>query len=365
MAAKASCYVHRRPPIVLTRGWSGLSAATAAVARFDAASADLPAVLKGVTYRDLLFRMEASSSSAIEGVEASARQLIMDEILVGTEETAARDKQVREAARSLTAMHAAADLPARRPVTPSFLLEVHALLMAGEAGAHPGKFRQPPYVGYVAGRPAVDSKLVPSCMDDLLGFMAEEPGAEGPLVRVALAHALFELIHPFHDGNGRMGRLLMPLHLMRAGATTEPNLVLSGQLHAHREDYRRLLADLHKQGRPADWVAWVEFMLGIMKAQAQEHAAFFQLIRTRFDGLSEATLAAAGERAASHLLPRFLATPAFTVPTIMGEENRVTVHKWLEKLVVAKVIKVERAGVRRRPTIYVCPGLMSLLGRRR
>lgn len=364
MAAKETCYVYRRPPVDLTRGWAGLSAATAAVARFDAAAAGLPAALKGVTYRDLLFRMEASSSSAIEGVEASARQLIMDEILVGTEELASRDEQVREAARSLAAMHAAADLPARRPLTPSFLFGIHALLMEGVAGAHPGKFRKPPYVGYAAGRPAVDSKLVPKCMDDLLGFMAEDPGSEGPLVRVALAHALFELIHPFHDGNGRIGRLLMPLHLMRAGATTEPNLVLSGQLYVQREAYRLLLANLHKRGTTEDWVDWVEFMLKVMKDQALEHAGFFQLIRQRFDEVSTATLEAAGRRAADHLLPKFLASPAFTVPSLRSDENRVTVHKWLEKLVAAKVIKVERAGVGRRATIYVCPGLMSLLGRK-
>lgn len=364
MAAKESCYVYRRPLVDLSRGWAGLSSATAAVARFDSVAAGLPAALKGVTYRDLLFRMEASSSSAIEGVEASARQLIMDEVLAGTEESVSRDEQVREAARSLAAIHAAVDLPARRPIMPSFLFAIHALLMQGVAGAHPGKFRQPPYVGYAAGRPAVDSKLVPKCMDDLLGFMAEDSGPEGPLVRVAIAHALFELIHPFHDGNGRMGRLLMPLHLMRAGATTESNLVLSGQLYAQREDYRRLLANLHKRGTTEDWVAWVEFMLGVMREQALEHAAFFRLTRKRFDEISEATLEAAGQRAAGHLLPRFLASPAFTVPSIMGEENRVTVHKWIEKLVAAKVIKVERAGVRRRATIYLCPGLMNLLGRK-
>jgi Fic family protein len=364
MAAKETCYVYRRPPIDLTRGWAGLSAATAAVARFDSAAVGLPAALKGVTFRDLLFRMEASSSSAIEGVEASARQLLMDEVLVGTDELASRDDQVREAARSLAAMHAAADLPARRPITPSFLFGIHAHLMEGAAGAHPGKFRKPPYVGYAAGRPAVDSQLVPKCVDDLLGFMAEDPGSEGPLVRVALAHALFELIHPFHDGNGRIGRLLMPLHLMRAGATTEPNLVLSGQLYVHREDYRQLLANLHKRGTSEDWVAWVEFMLEIMKEQALEHAAFFRLIRQRFDVVSKATLEAAGQRAAGHLLPKLLATPAFTVPSLRSDENRVTVHKWLEKLVAAKVIKVERPGVRRRATIYVCPALMRLLGRK-
>ena len=364
MAAKETCYAYRRPPVDLTRGWAGLSSATAAVARFDMVASGLPAALKGVTYQDLLFRMEASSSSAIEGVEASARQLIMDEVMAGMDEPASRDEQVREAARSLAAMRAAADLPARRPITPSFLFRIHELLMDGVAGAHPGKFRKPPYVGYAAGRPAVDSRLVAKCMDDLLGFMAEDPGPEGPLVRVAIAHAQFELIHPFHDGNGRMGRMLMPLHLMRAGATTEPNLVLSGQLYANREDYRHLLANLHKRGTAEDWVAWVEFMLRIMRGQAQEHAEFFQLISRRFDEISKATVTAAGQRAADHLLPRFLAAPAFTVPSIADSETRVTVRKWLDKLVAAKVVKVERPGVRRRATIYVCPGLMSLLGRK-
>jgi len=364
MAAKDACYVYRRPPVDLTRGWSGLSSATAAVARFDTVAAGLPAELKGVTYRDLLFRMEASSSSAIEGVEASARQLIMDEVLIGAEELVSRDEQVREAARSLTAMRAAADHPARRPITSSFLFEIHRLLMEGVAGAHPGKFRMPPYVGYAAGRAAVDSKLIPKCIDDLLEFMAEEPGPEGPLVRVAIAHALFELIHPFHDGNGRVGRLLMPLHLMRAGATTEPNLVLSGRLYAYREDYRQLLAHLHKRGSTDDWVAWIEFMLMVMREQAQEHAQFFQRIRKKFDEISKSTFEAVGKRAADHLLPRFLITPAFTVPIITGDENRVTIHKWIEKLVAAKVVKIERSGIRRRATIYVCPGLMNLMGRR-
>jgi Fic family protein len=132
-----------------------------------------------------------------------------------------------------------------------------------------------------------------------------------------------------------MGRMLMPLHLMRAGATTEPNLVLSGQLYANREDYRHLLANLHKRGTSEDWVAWVEFMLKVMREQAVEHAAYFLLIRKAFDALSKATVAAAGQRAADHLLPRFLSTPAFTVPSIAGDETRVTVRKWLDKLVTA------------------------------
>lgn len=364
MSVKESCYVYRRPPVDLTRGWAGMSTATAAVARFDMVASGLPAALKGVTYRDLLFRMEASSSSAIEGVEASPHQLIMDDVMAGTEEPASRDEQVGEAARSLAAMRAAADLPARRPITPSFLFQIHELLMAGVADAHPGKFRKPPYVGYAANRLAVDSKLVQKCMDELLEFMADDPGPEGPLVRVAVAHAQFELIHPFHDGNGRMGRMLMPLHLMRAGATTEPNLVLSGRLYANREDYRYLLANLHKRGSAEDWVAWVEFMLRIMREQAQEHADFFQLIRKKFDEISKATVTAAGQRAADHLLPRFLAAPAFTVPSVADKEARVTVRKWLDKLVAAKVVKVERPGVRRRATIYVCPALMGVLGRK-
>jgi hypothetical protein len=140
--------------------------------------------------------------------------------------------------------------------------------------------------------------------------------------------------------------------------------VLSGQLYVHREAYRHLLANLHRRGTSEDWVAWVEFMLTVMRDQAMEHAGFFQLIRQSFEEVSKAALEAAGRRAADHLLPKFLATPAFTVPSLRSDENRVTVHKWLEKLVAAKVIKVERPGVRRRATIYVCPGLMSLLGRR-
>lgn len=364
MAAKEAHYEYRRAPVELTRGWAGLSSATAAVTRFDMVSTGLPAILKGATYRDLLFRMEASSSSAIEGVEASPRQLIMDEVLAGTEDALSRDEQVTEASRSLAAMREAVELPAKRPITPSFLFKIHTTLMEGAAGAHPGKFRRPPYVGFAASRLAVESRLVQGCMDDLLGFMAEDPGQEGPLVRVAIAHALFELIHPFHDGNGRIGRMMIPLHLMRAGATTEPNLVLSGQLYANREDYLYLLANLHKRGTPEDWVSWVEFMLKVMQEQAEEHTAYFLLIQKKFDAISKATVAVAGQRAADHLLPRLLSSPAFTVPSIALDENRVTVRKWLDKMIAAKVVKVERPGVRRRATIYVCPELMNLMGRK-
>jgi len=248
---------------------------TAAAHRAEMALARLSAVAGLVPSVDWLLysaiRKEALLTSQIEGTQATLTDLFDDEAGL----TVANIDDVEEVTNYLRAFRLARDhlhSPSGLPISVRLLCDAHRLLLAGARGAgkQPGQLRlSQNWIGGARPRRAVfvppPPDRVPALLGDLERFIHEaEPGLP-PLVRIALVHVQFETIHPFLDGNGRIGRLLIAALLEQWRLLPEPLVYLSGYLKQHQGEYYRRLSAVRTEG---DWEGWVGFFLEGVEAAA-------------------------------------------------------------------------------------------------
>lgn len=225
-------------------------------------------------------RQEAILSSRIEGTITTPERLALLEVAgeaAGTADAAAGESDTREVANFVRATEHALRELARLPVSVRLLRDTHRILMTGVRGdrERPGELRDAQnFIGTVTD--IRRARFVPPphtelsrLLDDFERY-ANDPEPELPLlVRVALLHYQFETIHPFRDGNGRIGRLLILLVLLRDGALPAPLLPVSTYLERHRERYMDLLLAVSTEGA---WLPWVGFFLEAV-AESAAHAS--------------------------------------------------------------------------------------------
>ncbi len=221
-------------------------------------------------------RKEALLTSQIEGTQATLTDLFDEE--AGTAVSNVDD--VAEVTNYLRAFRLVRDQlrdPAGLPVSVRLLRDAHRLLLDGARGTgkQPGELRQsqnwiggtrPGNAAFVPPPPG----KVPALLTDLERFIHDRAARLPSLVRVALVHVQFETIHPFLDGNGRIGRLLIAALLEDWGLLPEPLMYLSGYLKQHQAEYYRRLAAVRTEG---DWEGWVAFFLEGVEAAAAEAEA--------------------------------------------------------------------------------------------
>lgn len=249
-----------RPPLEFSRDRQRLhDEVLLACGRLDAITALLPEPdLFLYTY----VRREAVVSSQIEGTQSSLSDLLLFEL---EEAPGVPFDDVVEVSNYVAALeHGLARLREGFPLSNRLIREIHAVLLAKGRGAEkrPGEFRTSQV--WVGGTRPGNAQFVPppphyvaDCMSDLERFLHH--GWEyAALVRAALAHVQFETIHPFLDGNGRVGRLLIALMLHHDGVLRQPLLYLSLYFKQHRAEYYRLLDTVRTEG---DWEAWLDFFL--------------------------------------------------------------------------------------------------------
>lgn len=247
------------PPVAISAELRDkLDQAHVAIGRLDTVTTLLPdAHLFLYSY----VRKEAVLSSQIEGTQSSLSDLLLfeAEALPGVPLDDAR-----EASRYVSAMdHGLTRLRNGFPLSNRLIREIHEILLASGRGAanQPGEFRRsqnwiggsrPGKAAYVPP----PAELVPECMGALERFMHDDPARTPTLLKAALAHVQFESVHPFLDGNGRVGRLLVTFLMCAEGLLAEPLLYLSLYLKEHRDRYYQLLDRVRSEG---DWEAWVDF----------------------------------------------------------------------------------------------------------
>jgi len=207
-------------------------------------------------------RREAVLSSQIEGTQSSLSDLLLFEL---DEQPGVPFDDVVEVSNYIAALeHGLKRLREGFPLSNRLLREIHARLLARGRGADklPGEFRRSQ--NWIGGTRPGNAQYVPppanqveDCMAALERFL-HAPDAPGALLKAALAHVQFETIHPFLDGNGRVGRLLITLILHHDGVLREPLLYLSLYFKQHRAEYYRLLDSVRQTG---DWERWLDFVL--------------------------------------------------------------------------------------------------------
>ena len=242
-----------------------LEDADAALAKLDGAALLLPEV-------DLFLyayvRKEAVLSSQIEGTQSTLSDLMLFEL----DDLRVPIDDVKEVSSYVAALEHGVERLRSLPLGGRLIREMHAKLMAKGRGSEkdPGEFRRSQ--NWIGGaRPSLAHYVPPPvhevlpCMGELDKFIHAEDDMP-TLIRAALVHVQFESIHPFLDGNGRIGRLLVTLLLQQSGKLSRPLLYLSLYLKAHKAEYYRLLDRVRAEG---DWEAWADFFLRGVAETAQ------------------------------------------------------------------------------------------------
>ena len=216
-------------------------------------------------------RKEAVLSSQIEGTQSSLSDLLLFEL---EEATGVPLDDVREVSNYVAALeHGLPRLRENFPLSNRLIREIHGVLLSSGRGRNktPGEFRRSQ--NWIGGsRPGNASFVppphttVPDCMTAFERFLHAKDDGLPVLLRAGLAHLQFETIHPFLDGNGRVGRLLITLLLCHAGLLRQPLLYLSLYFKQHRSDYYDLLNHVRRTG---DWEAWLAFFLEGVKQTAE------------------------------------------------------------------------------------------------
>ncbi|ODV03124.1 MAG: cell filamentation protein Fic [Rubrivivax sp. SCN 70-15] len=218
-------------------------------------------------------RKEALFTSQIEGTQATLTDLFDEEAGLKVRNTDDVE-EVTTYLRAFRWVQGQQRDPQGLPISVRLLCEAHRLLLDGVRGAgkQPGEFRRSQ--NWIRGTRPGNAAFVPpppqqvlDLLTDLERFIHAADSDLPPLVRVALIHAQFETIHPFLNGNGRIGRLLIAALMEHWGLLAEPLMVLSGYLKQHRAEYYRRLSTVRTEG---DWEGWVSFFLeGVAAASAE------------------------------------------------------------------------------------------------
>ena len=254
-----------------------------------------------------------------------------------------------------------------RPFNLNLLLKLHRHLLQGVRGQNkaPGEFRrQQNYVGLRVG--GVDKiRFIPpewrTLMASLNNWEKYYHGEDEPLVRLALVHAQFEFLHPFLDGNGRLGRILIPLFLFEHGLLSEPTFYLSEYIEANRDEY---IDRLHDLGRlKTGWLQWTEFFLTAVSAQAKHNVEKADAIMALYESLKSRFMQATDSRYAVPLLDAVFKRQYFQpsqLEWIGNTPTKPTLMTMLRALNRAGLVKEYRPDAGRRGAIWWVPELTQL-----
>jgi Fic family protein len=341
-----------------------LGKASAALARYDGMVA---AMTNAAVLLSPLTTQEAVLSSKIEGTNVTMAEVL--EIEAGANEDFDEPKRddAEEIRNYRLALNFAAQAVRERGLTPHLLREAHAMLMNGVRGRDkdPGSFRtEQNWIGKT-GCQIEEAAFVPIPQPHLSAGLeawgryvvsAEEPD---PLVQLAIVHAEFEALHPFKDGNGRLGRMLIPLFLHPRGILGGPSFYVSGYLERRRDEYIERLRAISRDG---DWTGWVGFFLQGLIEQAAENqqkaGSILELHQRMQRRVAELTHSQFAPRAVGFMFDR----PVFSSSHFAERANipRESALRILRVLREAQVLIALREGAGRRATVFAFSELLNI-----
>ena len=310
-------------------------------------------------------RKEALLSSQIEGTQSSLSDLLLFE---ADETPGVPIDDVEEVSHYVAAMnHALKRLREGFPLSLRLICEAHATLLSGGRGSNkqPGEFRKTQ--NWIGGSRPGNARFVPpppqrvmECMGHLEKFLHDDPVKTPLLIKAALAHVQFETIHPFLDGNGRVGRLLITLLLCAEDALSEPMLYLSLYFKANRDAYYDLLQRVRTEG---NWEAWLDFFLrGVIETTEQATITakkimnLFTADRRRIESLGRP--AASALRVYDVFQRRVvLSIPAAAKQLVISQPTVTSAMGHLVKLGI-----IREATGRKRKKLYVYVAYLKILG---
>lgn len=343
---------------------SQITKAHGSLARLDAMISQLPN--PSLLERTFLTK-EAVLSSQIEGTQATIKEVFEYEAEGQKKEDSPKERDIREITNYRFAVKRGVEMLKERPLSENLIKELHKILLQSVRGHDkaPGEFRkQQVYVGK-QGVGIEGASYVPppwTAIPELFGNFEKYLNSreeQDILVQIAVAHSQFEAIHPFLDGNGRIGRLLIPLFLYERKVLSHPLLYLSQYFEENRPDYYRLLGNVTEKG---EWLPWIKFFLSALEEQSvkayETSKNMFGLYRSYKEKVQSIN-----SKYALDLLDVIFAHPVFSYKSIKETakvKNPQTLINLIKKFVETGIVQ-ELEPERKRNKLYAFGELMKLL----
>ena len=340
------------------------------VGQANRAIANYDGVLFGVPNPAILFspltNQEAVLSSRIEGTRATLGEVLKHEAgEEAIEETKKSD--IQEIINYRRALLEATEELNTRPFNLNLVLKLHEILLEGVRGRDKsrGRFRTSQNWIGPPGCPIEQARFIPpepgriaECLDNWEKYYhLDRPD---PLVQLAILHAQFEIIHPFGDGNGRIGRMMVPIFLYEKKILSLPMYYISAYLEEHKDRY---VDSLRALSNPGNWNQWIEFFHTALKAQAQANADLARGIIGLYERLKERVITLTHSQYAVPLLDQLFNTPIFKssdLKNVPGLPSKPMIFSLIGALKQDGILKTIREASGRRPQVLVLAELMNL-----
>ena len=352
------------PPASLDyQGLIGLvGEASAALARYDGL---LQAMVNPEILLSPLTTKEAVLSSKIEGTQATTDEVLKLEAGMAAENER-KQRDIGEIVNYRSALLRAEKELKNKPLNLFFIRQMHKALLSGVRGVHkkPGTFRSSQNWIGKPGTPNERADYVPpephlmqAYMDDLETYIQSDK--DDVLLHSAIIHAQFEIIHPFLDGNGRIGRLLIPLFMFYKRRLTRPMFYISEYLESNRDEYYARLGEVSAS---KDWNGWLEFYLRAVRHQGKKNADRVLLILELYQQMRARIRELARTQYAAEITDALFDKPIFRASDVVKRTGipKQTIMPVLKRLLDATIIvKIREAGGRR-PAVMKFPELLAI-----
>lgn len=339
-----------------------LGPANRALARYDGMLQSIPnpAVLLSP-----LTTQEAVLSSKIEGTQATLQQVLKFE--ADPKRKTAHYNDIQEIINYRKAMnHAISDLD-QRPLNLNLIKTMHSILMDSVRGQNKsrGKFRT---IQNWLGKPGAkreEARYVPPApmqlqehLDQFEKYIHSEE--DDILVQSAIVHAQFEIIHPFVDGNGRIGRILIPLFLYEKKILHQPMFYISAYLEANRSEYYDRLKAISDHGK---WEEWIAFFLSAISSQAANNTGKVKSILELYDEMKQRVVEYTHSQYSLQALDCLFTVPVFTTADFRKHSNipKASASRIISTLREEEVIKTIEESRGRKPAVYMFQRLMDII----
>lgn len=254
-----------------------------------------------------------------------------------------------------------------RPLNESLLKSMHQLLLSYGQGAKksPGQFKnEQNYIGDGRSRIVtyvpISPELLPDGMDKLFDYLNQSEHPE--LIQAALAHVEFEALHPFQDGNGRIGRILITLLLWSSGAISSPHFFISRYMDEHKDDY---IAHMRAVSSEDNWTGWIIFFLEAVTEQSKYNLSAIQQVRDLYEDMKMIFSEVTGSKHAIALLDAVFTAPVFRNQQIckLTDIPPATVNRFTKALLAddRRLLKTARPAAGRRPAVYSFEPLLEII----
>jgi len=311
---------------------------------------------------------EAVLSSRIEGTQATLEEVLEFEAIAKVNIETEREKDIQEIINYRKSILFAMDWLTVKPITLNMIKQVHSILLDSVRGRDKGrgKFRA---VQNWIGKPGIlmnQADYVPpepmrliECLSNFEKYI--HFNEKDFLVQLAIIHAQFEIIHPFVDGNGRVGRILIPLFLFEKKLLSSPIFYISEYLEAHRDEYYNRLRAI-TQGRK--WEEWVEFFLKVVFEQAKANSQKAKAILELYNQKKERIQSVTHSQYLVKILDALFTRPIFSTADFIRESSisKRSALRFLNLMEKEAIISILRPGKGRKSTIFMFNKLIKIIG---